>query len=322
MKKSLLTKRASSRQASGAKKLPLIIMALVICFALFFLLPVVARTLVSIMWYPFDTVRIWVAESGSSLPQYLRERSTLINELEDLKIKIATEQGTENTIKKLQVENDDLRAQAGAVPDARVLARVIGRPGNMPYDLIMLDRGTTHGVTLNAPVFLGKDQVIGFVSKVGQKTAIVTLITTASFISSAYVIGPNIYTEAEGMGGGVLRVRIPQGIMLRTGDLVLLPAIDSGVYGVVSHIETSATQPEQYGFVTTNIPIQSLYYVSIGKEGIVPNSFAEAEVLVQATKQSFLTVDLPPGVLVTPETSTSSPGVATTSSTASSSPLP
>ena len=267
--------------------------------------PFFVRSAVNIAWYPFDMMRIWVAESGSSLPQYLRERSTLISELEALKIKIATEQGTESTIKKLQIENMELRNLAGALPEARVLARVIGRPNTLPYDVLMLDRGSNQGVQLNAPVFLGADQVIGFVSKVTEKTSLVTLVTTAGFTSSAYVIGPNIYTFAEGMGGGILRVRVPQGILLRTGDLVLLPAIDSGLYGTISYIETSVTQPEQYGFVTTSIPIQSLYYVSIGREPVVPQSYAQSEALIDATKVELFKVELPEGVLVTPETSTS-----------------
>ncbi len=269
-----------------------------------FVAPFFIRTAVTVAWYPFDMVRVWVAESGSSLPMYIRERGVLVRELEDLKIKIATEQGTDSTIKKLQIENTELRNLAGALPEARVLARVIGRPNSLPYDMLMLDRGSNHGVLQHAPVFLGADQVIGFVSKVTEKTSLVTLVTTAGFTSSAYVIGPNIYTYAEGMGGGVLRVRVPQGIMLRTGDLVLLPAIDSGLYGTISYIETSVTQPEQYGFVTTSIPIQSLYYVSVGREAVVPHTYEEAEALIDETKATLFKVELPEGVLVTPETST------------------
>lgn len=318
MKKSSLIKKANSRRTSLTKKVSLVALALILCAALFFVIPKVVTSVVAVMWYPFDAVRVWVAESGSSLPQFIRERSALIEELEALKIKIATEQGTENTIVKLRVENDELRELAGAVPEARVLARVIGRPGTLPYDIVMLDRGRIHGIIENAPVFLGADQVIGFVSKVNEKTSFVTLVTTPGFTSSAYVIGPNIYTFAEGMGSGIMRVRVPQGIMLRTGDMVLLPAIDSGIYGVVSYIETSATQPEQYGFVTTNIPTQSLYYVSVGKESIVPHSFEEAEALVDVTKEALFTVPVPPEILVTPETSSST---ATTTATTSSSTL-
>ena len=133
-----------------------------------------------------------------------------------------------------------------------------------------------------------------------------TLITTAGFTSSAYVLGPNIYTFAEGMGGGVLRVRVPQGILLQQGDLVVLPAIDSGVYGEVSSVVAAPTQPEQYGYVTTSIPLQSLYYVSIGREPMVTHTYAEAEVVVNDVSSRLFTVDLPLGVLVTPEVATSS----------------
>lgn len=316
MKKSSLIKKANSRRTSPVNKIIWLFVGLFVFALLYFLVPAIISTTARIAWYPFDTLRIWVAESGSSLPQYLRERGALLEELEALKIKFATEQGTDNTIKKLQVENDELRERAGAVPDSRVLARVIGRPNTLPYDVLMLDRGSLHGVVENAPVFLGADQVIGFVSKVHEKTSLVTMVTTAGFTSSAYVIGPNIYTYAEGMGSGVLRVRVPQGIALRTGDLVLLPAIDSGVYGTVSQIETSSTQPEQYGFVTTEIPIQSLYYVSVGKEGMITNSYDRSEFLVDAIKSELFKVNLPPGVLVTPETvatsSSSTVPVATT----------
>jgi hypothetical protein len=72
--------------------------------------------------------------------------------------------------------------------------------------------------------------------------------------------------------------------------------------------------------VTTNIPTQSLYYVSVGKEGIVPHTFAEAEVLVDKQKSALFTVDVPVDVLVTPETSTTT--ASSSNATTSSSTLP
>ena len=321
MQKSSLIKKANSRRISATKKIVYVVLLVLLGGSILFIAPFFVRSVVNIAWYPFDMMRIWIAESGSSLPSYIRERSVLIDEIEGLKIKIATEQGTDNTIKKLQIENTELRNLTGSLPEARVLARVIGRPNTLPYDVLMLDRGTAHGVVLNAPVFLGADQVIGFVYKVTEKTSFVTLVTTAGFTSSAYVIGPNIYTFAEGMGGGILRVRVPQGILLRTGDLVLLPAIDSGLYGTISYIETSVTQPEQYGFVSTSIPIQSLYYVSVGREAVVPHTYEEAEALIDTTKASLFKVELPEGVLVTPETSTTTlVGSTTISNSATNSP--
>lgn len=301
MKKSLLIKKASSRRILLIKRLIFVLIVGVLLLLSLTIAPILVRSAVALFWYPFDSVRVWVAESGSSLPQYIRERSELLSELEALKIAAALDQGTENTIRKLEIENNELRTRAGAVPEDRLLARVIGRPNQLPYDMLMLDRGADHGVILHAPVFLGTDQVIGFVSRVNEKTSLVTLITTAGFSSSAYVLGPNIYTFAEGMGGGVLRVRVPQGILLQTGDLIVLPAIDSGVYGEVSSVEAAATQPEQYGYVTTAIPLQSLYYVSIGREAMVTHTYEEAKAVVTDVTNRLFTVDVPPGVLVTPE---------------------
>jgi hypothetical protein len=161
-------------------------------------------------------------------------------------------------------------------------------------------------------VFLGSDQVVGFVSKVFEKTSLVTLVTTPGFISSAYVIGPDIYTFAEGVGGGVLRVRIPQGILLQIGDLVVLPALDSGVYGDVSLVEAAPTQPEQYGYVSADIPLQSLYYVSVGAEPVVTHTFEQAEKVVADAKSALFTVAVPSNILVTPEhASTSYVGTST-----------
>jgi hypothetical protein len=272
----------------------------------------VVRYTVAVVWSPFDAVRVWMAESGSSLPQYIRERSTLIAELEAYKIANSTERGDESTIKKLQIENDAFRTELSAVPEKRLLARVIARPNQLPYDMLMLDRGRAQGVVENAPVFLGKDQVIGFVSIVHDSTSLVTLITTQGFVASAYVFGPNIYTETEGVGGGILRVRVPQGIVLSKHDLVMMPALDSGVYGEIAYVEAAPSQPEQYGYVRTAVPLQSLYYVTIAREPMVTHTFEEAKTLVANVKSTLFSVAVPPSELVVPETYSASSSISST----------
>lgn len=311
MKTSLLTKKANSRRISLIKRILFALFGASLLGLIIFVVPFILRSAVGVVWYPFDMVRVWVAESGSSFPQYIRARSTLIAELESYKIANSIERGDESTIIKLQIENDAFRLQLGAVPEERLLARVIARPNQLPYDMLMLDRGRNHGVVENAPVFLGKDQVIGFVSIVHDATSLVTLITTPGFIASAYVFGPNIYTETEGMGGGILRVRVPQGILLSAHDLVMMPALDSGVYGEIAYIEAAPSQPEQYGYVRTSVPLQSLYYVSVAREPMVTHTFAEAKNLVANVKSALFSVAVPPNELVVPETYTATSSAAT-----------
>lgn len=311
MKTSLLTKKANSRRILLIKRLTLALGVIVVGAFFIMVVPVVFRATVGVVWYPFDLIRVWMAESGNSFPQYIRARSTLIAELEAYKIANSTERGDESTIKKLQIENDSFRTQLGAVPEERLLARVIARPNQLPYDMLMLDRGRDHGVTENSPVFLGKDQVIGFVSVVHDKTSLVTLLTTPGFVASAYVFGPNIYTETEGMGGGILRVRVPQGILLSPHDLVMMPALDSGVYGEIAYVEAAPSQPEQYGYVRTAVPLQGLYYVTVAREPMVTHTFTEAKDLVAQVKSALFSVSIPPSELVVPETYTATGSVAT-----------
>lgn len=302
MKKYLSTTKVSSRHSSFKQKIGTTVLIVVLGLLLLYTVPQAVRFTVALFWLPYDAVRVWVLESKDSLPTYLRERHAIDAELRALKSELAISRGTEQTIVKLERENTELRDLLGSVPESRVLARVIARPNQLPYDVLMIDRGTRQGIVLNAPVFTGRDQLIGVVTSVFERTALVTLVTTPGFTASAYVYGPNIYTTTEGMGSGVLRVRVPQGISLNEQDLVILPAIDSGVFGVITKVETSPTKPERYGYIIADTPLQSLQYVSVGREPVTTNTFAEAQTVVADTATRLFQVDIPLESLVVPET--------------------
>jgi len=299
MKKYSLIKRGSYHRISLIRySFLIIIIAGVIALGIL-LVPRILSGAVNLFWLPFDTVRVWVMESGGSFSRYFNERGVLLNELDQLQIQVAMQQANENSLHKLQVENQDFRSLLEAVPDDRLLATVVARPNQLPYDQLLINRGFNQGVEENVPVFLGKDQVIGLVSKVQANTSLVTLISTPGFRATAYIVGPNIYTYTEGMGGGIVRVQVPQGVLLQTGNLVMFPAIDSGVYGSIDEISTSPTQPEQYGYVTTGTSLQNLQYVTIGRTPISPHSFEEVEQLVEAVTSNLLLVPVPVDKLVT-----------------------
>jgi len=250
MKKYSLIKKESYRRISLIKLAILIIIILGVLTLTILSAPRILTGAVQMFWSPFDGLRVWMTESSGSFPQYFRDRKALLLELDQLHLQLATNQANENTINKLQAENQDFRTLLNSIPAERFLARVVARPNQLPYDQLLIDLGSNQGVLENVPVFLGKDQVIGIVTKVNNDTSLVTLISTPNFIATAYIIGPNIYTYTEGMGGGIIRITVPPGVPLQRGNLVILPAIDSGVYGTVSEISTSPTQPEQYGYVS------------------------------------------------------------------------
>jgi cell shape-determining protein MreC len=216
--------------------------------------------------YPVNQVIDWYTYSERTLPTYLRSRTELLTEIETLEQELANRAGTQTTIQRLINENMQLRAVAElGTTSSRIAARVIAQPTKLSYDLMKIDQGSLAGVELGAPVFVGVDTVVGVVVHVTPTYAFVDLVTTPGFSATAYVVGPNIFTPLEGVGGGVARVRVPQGVPLEVGNIVLLPSVDSGVYGEIVAVENVPSQPEQFGYVAPPVSLQSMLYVSVGR---------------------------------------------------------
>lgn len=305
MKKFSSIMKGSSRRASRNKKLFNFAAWAVGLIILGMLLPGLFSFVGSVVMSPVVMVREWVVHSSDSLPVYLRSRAELNKEIDQLEEELARDRVSRYSMRLLQSENDAFRELLRAQRSPRTLAGVVARPNSLPYDVIQVDRGSDDGVSLNAPVFVGVDQVVGYVSHVNADHSFVTMVSSPRFSSTVYILGPDIYTPAEGVGGGMIRVRVPQGIDLAVGDLVILPAVESGVFGEVVSVEALPTQPEQYGYVSSGVPLQELRYVTIGDVPMSEQTFSEAREHVEGVAESYFTVPVPAGVLVDPARSAS-----------------
>lgn len=261
------TTKGSYRHSSAKRQWRFWVFLILGLFGLGFLFPWLMTTIATILLYPFHATTLWVKTSEGFLPSYLRSQSELVAEIETLKTELATEVGTQQSIKRLLEENMQLRAmaKAGAAED-RFVARVISRPGTLSYDVLQIDKGSRDGVVIGAPVYTGIDTVVGIVVHVTDSYSFVDLFTSPGFLSTAFIFGPNVFSPIEGMGGGVARVKLPQGVPLATGQLVILPGVSTGIYGEIIGVQNEPTQPEQYGYITSPVSISSLLYVSVGKE--------------------------------------------------------
>lgn len=272
---------------------------------LLFLVPRAVSSVAALVITPVVQIEHWIAESSSALPSYIRSRNELLATEQDLQRKLADHAGAALSATLLAKENDALRELLSATTTSRIAAGVIGRPTQLPYDVFVIDRGTDDGVRLHAPVYAGKDQVIGFIAHAYAHTAVVTLVTTPGFESTVYIYGPNIYTTAVGRGSGSLRVSVPQGITLTEGDLVVIPSLGRGVYGRISVIDSVPSRPEQYGYVSIEEPLAGIQFVSVGAEPLTTISFEEAKEIVERVRTDVLSVPVPGDVLVDVESGTS-----------------
>jgi hypothetical protein len=144
--------------------------------------------------------------------------------------------------------------------------------------------------------------VIGLISDVYPTHSFVTLFTTPGFLATVYLTGPDVTATLEGLGGGVARVKMPQGIAMQIGDLVHVPSVQPGLYGQIAWIESEPTQPEQFGYITPEIPIQSLYQVAVGSAADVTVDIAQLSEHIEKIKTDALVVS---GFVLASSTATS-----------------
>ncbi len=220
----------------------------------------------SVVLTPVHHINLWFKTSDQMIPVLLRDRSELLEEIKIIESELLEAQGHGLTISRLEDENSRLRGLLGVENEERIAARVVARPGDLPYDLIQIDQGSRSKISEQALVYAGKDKVIGIVSFVALDYSLVTLFTSPGAEMTAFISGPDVIATVEGVGGGVARVKVPQGIPLTVGNLVYVPSIQPGVFGRIDYIENRPSQPEQFGYITSQVSLQSLHEVAVSQK--------------------------------------------------------
>lgn len=292
MQKFLQTKRTTSSRNSNWARIRIVAILLVVILVLVSAKSIVGRV-ASMVTTPFYAVAHYFKDSSATIPSYVRDRGLLIEEKRALETQLASQQGIALTLEHAMRENAELRQMLGASPVERIAAGVIARPPYTPYDTLVLDRGAESGIVQYAPVFHTSGAAIGYVRSVTAESALVTLFSSPHAETTVYVFGPDIFARAEGQGGGVTRISIPQGITVTEGDMVVLPSLDGGFFGTIDAVESTPTGPEQNAFVTLAVPIASIRLVSVGTNPTEPTEFPEAFEAVEEAARRLFTVPIP-----------------------------
>jgi cell shape-determining protein MreC len=293
-------------------------MLIVLCVIVIFMIvgKDILRALAIVVSSPFYAAASYLEHSSGVVPALFRDRSALLDTQQKLEDQLAAEQGAELTLAHALEENDELRALLGTAREERIAAGVIGRPPYTPYDTIILDRGSEAGIQQYAPVFLGTGLAIGYVRSTTERSALVTLFSSSGVETSVYIFGPDIFARAHGIGGGAVRIDVPQGIALTKGDLVVLPSLDSGVLGTIDATESTPTDPEQHAFVTLASPIVTMRLVSVGTQPVEPIDFDTAAASVDQAERSLFTFPIPEIIPTATETPSTTDMQVSASSTA------
>lgn len=297
--------KTNSRRNSLSRTRYILILALAVCG---FVLLAYARggvgTVASTLFHPLLSIKTWVLESLGGVPLYLRAQQTLISKIQLLENELKEKEDDTVTFKQLQAENNALNELFGLAEHSRIIARVLARPNQTPYDTLLIDRGIADGIVEGAVVYIKENLAVGVIVHAYTQSSLVQLVSSPGVRATAYIFGPNIFTESEGMGGGVLRVTVPQGIPFAVGDVVVLPAGGTGAYGEVVSIEAVESSPEQYGYVTSPISLQAVRYVSVATEATPTISYETAFEVIQSASSTPFRITIPDKILIGTTTAT------------------
>jgi cell shape-determining protein MreC len=149
----------------------------------------------------------------------------------------------QNLILTTQVR--DLTALLGTrtAPTPGILASVVARPPVAPYDVLIIDQGSTDGVTHGAEVFGNGGTPIGTVTDVTSHAAHITLFSATGTRTEGWVGATHIPVTLTGTGAGGFETSVPKEAGVQVNDIVLLPGNGGTPVGTITKIQVDPSSP-------------------------------------------------------------------------------
>ena len=164
----------------------------------------------------------------------------------------------------IEAENERLKTKLGRSPENTfTLARVLSAPPVSPYDTLIVDAGSDHGVALGMNVFSEGDWKFGQVTHVWARSSLVTLYSAPGIELSVSVGSSSIPAVAHGIGNGTFRVILPRGVDVFENDLVNIPALAPEYVAKVISIEKPAGSSLEALYLQFPFNISELKWVYI-----------------------------------------------------------
>ncbi len=260
MKMNFLRRNKPARNGLSAYVWIIIVFILLSCMA--FIFPRATRTVFTTLARP-----LWVAHDGmisdvNFIGNYFVSKNALLNENAALHMQVTALQLTSADYDALTAENQELKSMLGrneigvstlvttgsstaptisvTPPNAtdRILARILAKPPQSPYDTFVLDAGSADGVLLGRKVFMSDTLLVGIITDVTPHTALVTLFSADGQKTTAENSRTGASFELDGQGGANFALIVPKDTDILWGDTFVYPALSSEIMASVYYVDT------------------------------------------------------------------------------------
>ncbi len=130
----------------------------------------------------------------------------------------------------------------GAVPQG-IIAGVVARPPESPYDTLVVARGSATEVVSGMEAFGAGGVPLGVVTSVLTDFSRVTLFSSPTLTSSVVIGSKHVPVQVTGAGGGALRAVVARASSITEGDTVYAPGPGLLPIGTVARIDSDPSSP-------------------------------------------------------------------------------
>lgn len=217
-------------------------------------------TLISPVW----TGRNAVSESISGIIDMLSTQKALVKENITLRERIRSLE-LENLSGRAAISREEtLLLSLGRIASGdTVMATVLSRPPDTPYDVLIIDAGEREGVEIGQRVSLPEGGLLGHVEEVLPRSSRVRLPTSNGEKSNAILERGGMPVILEGIGGGSFKLILPRDTLVEVGDRIFSPYTEAGLVGIVESVELRPTDSFKEVLARSPANIQLVRYVII-----------------------------------------------------------
>jgi cell shape-determining protein MreC len=167
----------------------------------------------------------------------------------------------------LTARSQDLTKLLGGASSAgnELLAGVLARPPESPYDSLVVAAGTSDGISQGALVYSAGGTPIGTIQTVLAQSSVVSLFSTAGRKTSGWIGENRIPVTLSGVGAGAFTATIPQTSSIAAGDTVYVPGPGALPIGTIVKIDTDPSSPTVVLHVQPLVDLFSVTWVEIAR---------------------------------------------------------
>lgn len=143
-----------------------------------------------------------------------------------------------------------------------IVAKIIRRPPDSPFDTLVLDRGEDNGIRPGMMLIWSNTRV-GVISEVISGYSIARLYSSPKEKFKVIIGEASFEATAEGMGGGYFVIEIPRDIDVKENDIVRDLTRQAMLFGTVYKVEVPESGTMKKAYVKLPFPIYEAEWIKI-----------------------------------------------------------